>query len=131
MGGIDVGKDGERDRGLAYRAYESGMWAWIFQRGTGVILVGYLFFHLVVLSAATSPGPPGMALNRVLAVFRNPLVIYLDLVLIAVILVHAANGIRLIILDLGYGFMRQKGLFRAAMVASGLVLLLAAWHLLA
>ncbi len=121
----------ERDRGLSYRSYESGMWAWILQRGTGVILVGYLFLHLALLSAATAPGRPGAALNRVLAVFRNPLVLYLDLVLIAVVLLHAFNGIRLIVLDLGYGFLRQKGLFLGAMAFSGVLLLGAAWRLLA
>ena len=45
------------DRGLIedfgrWREFEAGMWAWIFHKFTGWVLIGYLFTHIAVLSTA-------------------------------------------------------------------------------
>src|SRR6056297_3603051 len=36
-----------------WREFSAGMWAWIFHKFTGWVLVGYLFTHIAVLSTAT------------------------------------------------------------------------------
>ena len=89
-------------------------WAYALNRITGLILVAYLYVHLAVLSLLVA-GPTSY--DRFVDVMRSPLFLALDLVLIAGWLVHALNGLRLVVVGLGYGVRTQRTLLIAAAAA--------------
>ena len=80
-------------------------WAYALNRITGLLLVGYLFVHLAVLSLLVR-GPASY--DAFIAVVRSPVFLALDLVLIAGWLVHALNGLRLTVIGLGFGLPAQR-----------------------
>ena len=47
---------------------------------------------------------------------KAPLFVLLEMGLIAVILIHGLNGLRIVLFDLGYGVKKQKQIFIAFMV---------------
>lgn len=95
-----------------------GMWAWVLFRISGIILVAYLFIHIVVVSQGAISGPEGM-LDRLLETFDHPVMVFLDFMLVTAVLYHALNGLRVILMDLGIGVNRHKVVFYAAMVVTG------------
>ena len=78
-----------RKEWLGFEAY-----AWVAQRITGLILVGFLFMHLYTLSSVL--GGEG-TYNQTMRALERPLVKVGELFLIWVILYHVLNGFRLII----------------------------------
>lgn len=72
-----------------------GAYAWVAHRITGLILVAYLLLHIFTLSVVLQ-GPD--AFDRVMATFRNPIVQFLELLLIWIVFWHTLNGLRLILL---------------------------------
>src|SRR5689334_14798786 len=81
--------------GTLYRGRE-GMWSWVAHRITGV---GIFFFLLVhVLDTALVRVSPE-AYNEVIGTYKNPIVGLMEVGLVAAILFHAFNGIRLILVD--------------------------------
>ena len=47
---------------------------------------------------------------------KAPLFVLLEMGLVAIILVHGLNGLRIVLLDLGYGVKKQKQIFVGFMV---------------
>jgi succinate dehydrogenase / fumarate reductase cytochrome b subunit len=72
-------------------------YVWLAHRISGVILVLYLFAHLWTLSAALAGEK---SFDQTLQVFDNPVVRFFELILVAVVVFHTLNGLRLICLDL-------------------------------
>lgn len=89
--------------------YKMGMWVWILHRITGVIIVLYGIAHLWVVSHARVDS--GASFDRLIDTFNKPWVKALELVLLAAILYHAVNGLRILLFDLGIGVRVQKQLF--------------------
>jgi succinate dehydrogenase / fumarate reductase cytochrome b subunit len=81
--------------GSLYKGRE-GQWSWIAHRVTGVAIILFLFAH-VVDTALVGWGPE--AYNRVVSVYRNPFIRLLELGLVAAVIYHALNGIRIMIID--------------------------------
>lgn len=81
--------------GRLYRGRE-GQWAWLLHRVTGVGIILFLFAH-VVDTAVVGWGPE--AYNRVIAVYHNPFIRLLELGLVAAVIYHALNGVRIMITD--------------------------------
>jgi succinate dehydrogenase / fumarate reductase cytochrome b subunit len=81
--------------GRLYRGRE-GQWAWVLHRVTGVGVILFLFAH-VVDTAVIGWGPE--AYNRVLSVYHNPGVQFLELILVGMVIYHAVNGVRIMLLD--------------------------------
>ncbi|PSQ11086.1 succinate dehydrogenase, cytochrome b556 subunit [Halobacteriales archaeon QS_7_68_65] len=112
------------ERGLVedfgrWRDFSAGMWAWIFHKFTGWVLVGYLFTHIAVLSTAISGS--GMY-NRTLGGLEELLLVrILEVGLLAVAVFHILNGIRLLFVDLGMGLDAQDKSFYASLVITGLI----------
>jgi len=102
-----------------WREFSAGMWAWIFHKFTGWVLVGYLFTHIAVLSTAIS----GAELyNGTLGGLEALLVIrFLEVGLLAVAVFHILNGLRLLFVDLGVGLEAQDKSFYASMVLTGAI----------
>ena len=112
------------DRGLIedfgrWKEFSAGMWAWIFHKFTGWVLIGYLFTHVAVLSSATVSGE---VYTQTLQSLESLLVVrVLEVGLLAVAAFHILNGIRLLFVDLGVGLEAQDKAFYAAMVATGVI----------
>ncbi|MFL5737129.1 MAG: succinate dehydrogenase, cytochrome b556 subunit [Actinomycetota bacterium] len=108
------------DFGTLYKGHE-GQWTWIAHRVTGVAIILFLFAH-VVDTAVVGWGPE--AYNRVLSVYQNWGVRLLELGLVAAVLFHAINGVRIMIIDFWPGATRYNrqllygtvGLFVASMI---------------
>ena len=109
------------DRNAGTRA---GWWAWFLQRLTGVALVGYLFLHILVISTVQAGQD---AFDSVLIVLQKPFFVVLDLFLIAAVVYHALNGVRVILFDLGIGLKQQAGLFWVCMVLTTILTLVAGY----
>jgi len=75
---------------------------------------GYLFLHIFVVSSSIFSAQ-GDAFNAVLGTLQSKPFIVVDLLLLAVILYHALNGIRVLLFDIGIGVRSQKPLFWAMM----------------
>src|SRR6266496_2301243 len=98
-----------RERGSLYRGHE-GQWSWIAHRVTGAAIILFLFAH-VVDTALVGWGPSPY--NRLL-----------ELGLVAAVIYHALNGVRIMVIDFwpkASDFNRQLiygtvGLFVAGMI---------------
>ncbi len=106
----------------------AGTWAFLANRASALVLVGYLYLHLAVLSMLAR-GPSSW--DSFLALAGHPAFIAVDLVLFAAVLWHAANGVRVAVVGSGLAVRRQKVLIAwaaalcvVALVAAGVLLVL-------
>jgi succinate dehydrogenase / fumarate reductase, cytochrome b subunit len=83
------------DYGSIYRGHP-GQWSWILHRITGVGIILFLFAH-VIDTAVVGWGPE--AYNRVVSVYENPFVRLLELGLVAMVLYHSYNGVKITLID--------------------------------
>jgi succinate dehydrogenase / fumarate reductase cytochrome b subunit len=115
-----------RRRGLAgwvdVRGRRLGGWAFILNRLTGLGVLFYLYLHLLVLSQlAIGPGAWDSLLRNW---FLNPVFLVLDVVLLAGLLIHGLNGIRVSLVGFGLVVSRQKALLGAFGTIGAIVLLI-------
>ncbi len=96
---------------MRYRL-QTGSFAWLIQRLTGIVLTLYLFLHLYVLSSLKDP----LHYASVLKLMRSPLVRVSDAGLLGLVVGHALNGFRLTLIDLGMPTELQKKVFYTAFV---------------
>ena len=94
--------------------------AFLVNRITGIGLVVYLYLHLVIL-ALLAQGPT--AWDTFIEVALSPPFLALDVILLAGILIHGLNGIRVGLVGLGLVASRQRALFVALMAIAALVAL--------
>jgi len=83
------------DYGPIYKGHE-GQYSWLLHRITGVAIILFLFAH-VIDTAVVGWGPE--AYNRVVTVYENPVVRLLELGLVAAVLYHSLNGVKIMLLD--------------------------------
>ena len=81
--------------GTLYRG-KVGMWSWVLHRITGVAIFFFLLVH--VLDTALVRLSPE-AYNAVINTYKTPLIGVAELGLVAAILYHALNGLRIILID--------------------------------
>ena len=74
----------------------AGQWAWIFHRVTGVGVFLFLLIH-VVDTAFIGWGPA--LYNKAMAIYRAPFFRVGEVILAGMVLFHALNGVRIIIID--------------------------------
>jgi succinate dehydrogenase / fumarate reductase cytochrome b subunit len=72
------------------------MWSWVAHRVTGVLIFFFLFVH-VLDTALVRVSPEDY--DKVVATYKNPVVNVLEYGLVAAILFHALNGLRVIAVD--------------------------------
>ena len=82
-------------KGTLYRG-RWGMWSWVAHRITGIAIFFFLLVH--VLDTAVVRISPE-AYNSVLGLYKNPVMGLGELGLVAAIVYHAFNGIRIILID--------------------------------
>jgi len=81
--------------GTLYRG-KVGMWSWVLHRITGVAIFFFLLVHVLDTSLVRlSPE----AYDVVIATYKTPIIGLAELGLVAAILFHAFNGIRIILID--------------------------------
>ena len=95
-------------RGTLYRGHE-GMWSWVLHRITGVAIYFFLLVH--VLDTATVRLDPEIY-NTVMAAYKTPIMGLGEAGLVAAIIFHALNGLRIILVDYTkWGTRYQKVMF--------------------
>ena len=99
---------------LAYRRY-SGSWAYLLQRLTGIGLVAYLFVHIWALTSLTHGRA---AFAKEMKTFTTPPFKVAEWLLGALVMFHAFNGIRVVIVDLAEGAKYHKKLLAGAWILS-------------
>jgi succinate dehydrogenase / fumarate reductase cytochrome b subunit len=105
------------------RRRKLGMWAFALNRIACIGLVVYLYLHLVVLSTL-SRGPG--AWDAFISLVRQPSFLVLDVILLAGILIHGLNGLRVTLTGFDVGVKKQKALFSALMLVAVVALSAAA-----
>ena len=98
-------------------------WAFVLHRLTGLVLVFYLLLHFYVLSNLAR-GP--QAYNAIIFAMKSPWVTLLEVGLIAAVLFHGLNGLRLMLVGLQIGVEQQEAMFWGALVVSALFTVVAA-----
>ena len=99
--------------GTLYRGHE-GMWSWVAHRISGVLIFHFLFAH--VLDTALVRVSPD-AYNHVIGVYKNPVVGLGEAGLVAAVIFHALNGLRVIAVDFwSKGPKYQRQMFWAVLV---------------
>jgi succinate dehydrogenase / fumarate reductase, cytochrome b subunit len=92
---MEVNSVSKTSSGTLYRGRE-GMWSWVGHRITGVVIFLFLLVHVLDTSLVrVSPG----AYDAVMATYKNPLMALGETALVAAIVFHAFNGLRLILVD--------------------------------
>jgi succinate dehydrogenase / fumarate reductase cytochrome b subunit len=72
------------------------MWSWVAHRVTGVLVFFFLFAH--VLDTALVRVSPN-DYDRVVDTYKHPLITLMEVGLVAAVLFHALNGIRVMLVD--------------------------------
>jgi succinate dehydrogenase / fumarate reductase, cytochrome b subunit len=82
--------------GTLYRGQTEGMWSWVAHRITGVLIFVFLLVHVLDTSLVrVSPE----AYNTVIETYKNPIVGLGEAGLVAAVLFHALNGLRIMAVD--------------------------------
>ena len=98
----------ERPGGTLYRGRE-GMWSWVLHRITGVAIFFFLLVH--ILDTALVRVSPE-AYNAVIGTYQTPIMGIGEVALVAAIVFHAFNGLRIILVDFwAWATRHQKLLF--------------------
>lgn len=100
-------------RGTLYRGHE-GMWSWVLHRITGVGMYFFLLVH--ILDTATVRIDPELY-NIVMEAYKTPIMGLGEAGLVAAIVFHAFNGLRIILVDMTRWAVRhQRALFYGVLV---------------
>jgi succinate dehydrogenase / fumarate reductase, cytochrome b subunit len=75
---------------------DPGMWSWVLHRITGATIFFFLLVH-VLDTALVRVGP--QAYNEVVDTYKTPIVGLMEMGLVAALLYHALNGVRVILID--------------------------------
>lgn len=106
--------------GTLYRGRE-GMWSWVAHRISGVLIFLFLFAH--VLDTALVRVSPE-AYNSVMSAYKTPIVGLGEAGLVAAVIFHALNGLRVVAVDFwAKGPRYQRQMFWAVVI--GFVVLFA------
>jgi succinate dehydrogenase / fumarate reductase, cytochrome b subunit len=112
---------------------DPGMWAWVLHRISGATIFFFLFVH--VLDGAMLRVSP-QTYNEVLSTYKTPIVGLMEFGLVAAVLFHALNGIRVILIDFWSEGPRHQRLmlwivavaFLVPFVMAGVVIGIYAWE---
>jgi succinate dehydrogenase / fumarate reductase cytochrome b subunit len=85
-----------RPAGTLYRGDTEGMWSWVLHRITGVLIFVFLLVH--VLDTALVRVAPE-TYNTVIDHYKNPIMGLGEAGLVAAVVFHALNGIRIMLVD--------------------------------
>ncbi|MGQ9676334.1 MAG: succinate dehydrogenase, cytochrome b556 subunit [Chloroflexota bacterium] len=93
-------REGEKLAEIAPPA-TSGSYAWITQRITAVLLLAFLGTHWWI--AHFAPVGEAITFERVSLRLENALLVFVDAGLLAIVIYHALNGVRNVVVDFNIG----------------------------
>ncbi len=94
-----------------------GVWSFWLHRLTGLLLTFYLLVHILVVSTAVASTG---SFDGAMKFLKAPILVLLEMGLVATVLIHGLNGIRIVLFDLGYGIKKQKEIF-IGLMAIGII----------
>src|SRR5918992_3396560 len=102
-----------------YRWRYAGMLAFVIQRFTGVALLFYLFLHVLTIHQLREPA----RFDDSIRMFDSPFFKLGEIALLGIVILHALNGVRLTLIDMGIGTSatRQRQMFWYLVVGAGVV----------
>ena len=103
-------------------------WAFLANRVSALILVGYLYLHLAVLSMLVRGSDTW---DSFLEIAGTKAFVAVDVVLFTAVMWHAANGVRLALVGTGLAVRRQRALLVGAVAVTVVVVGVATVALLA
>jgi succinate dehydrogenase / fumarate reductase cytochrome b subunit len=109
-----------------YYTKDSGSWAWILHRISGIALIGYLFLHIYSLSPLSQGRA---AFDSFISKYTTPFFMILEWLLFAFVLFHSLNGIRIVLVDWADGARYHKPLYRYSLVI-GVILFFAMGYIM-
>ena len=103
---------------IPYVAFYAKTRGWEFilswsHRLTGLLLLMYVWFHLITLSALSIPGN----YDAKMALFSSPLIVFFEWLLAIPVIFHAVNGGRLMLFEI-YGYRDDTAMVRWVFVVS-------------
>ena len=106
-----------------YRWRYSGMLAFVIQRFTGLALLAYLFLHVLTIHQLREPE----RFDASIKMFDSPLFKLGEIGLLGVVILHALNGVRLTLIDMGIATnaTRQRQMFWYLAVGLGIAIFVA------
>ncbi len=104
-----------------------GSWAWILHRLAGLALIFYITLHIWVINTLTKGSD---TFNSVMDFLNSPLFKFLEVGLWGVILFHAFNGIRIIIIDFLEGAVSHKKIFYIFIIIAFLLWVIGGYRIL-
>jgi succinate dehydrogenase / fumarate reductase cytochrome b subunit len=90
-----------------------GTFSWLLHRFTGVILVIYLFMHILAVSSGLWGSE---TFNARLKMLQTPLTHFLEIFLLAAVAIHMLNGFRITIADFFFATKQHKLMFWIATI---------------
>jgi succinate dehydrogenase / fumarate reductase cytochrome b subunit len=97
------------------------MIGFVIQRFTGIALLGYLLLHVHTIRLLKDPAE----FDKALETFRSPLFKLAEIGLLGTVILHALNGVRLTLVDMGVGLSKQRQMFWYFAIGVGAVVFLA------
>lgn len=104
-----------------YKWKYAGYLAYYLQRITGLGLLFYLFLHVHTIHELRDP----KSFDKALANFRSPIFKLGEIALLLTVILHALNGIRLTLVDMGVGLTRQRAIFWYFAIGVGILIFIA------
>jgi succinate dehydrogenase / fumarate reductase cytochrome b subunit len=98
----------------------TGFISFFLRRLTGVVLVLYVFTHLLVIGSANG-GPE--VFDARLALVQTPIFKLLEIALLAAVIYHGVDGIRLLVIQYFDATDKRKALFYTALVLSAILVI--------
>ncbi|UCD83990.1 MAG: succinate dehydrogenase, cytochrome b556 subunit [Deltaproteobacteria bacterium] len=106
---------------IRHYRWHTGTWAWILHRLSGMALISYLVLHTWVIHHIQR-GPEEF--DALMEFVTSPLFKFGELGLFGVILYHTLNGIRIVLVDLGWTVeLKAQKITFWALVAIGIIAL--------
>lgn len=96
-----------------------GTWGYVLHRLSGLALTGYILIHIYLVSGLHNKA----AWHEEMQIFRHPFLMFLEWCLFSVVVFHALNGIRIVIVDYFNGARYHKQLLTGVFVLSILLFL--------
>ena len=104
-------------RRYRYR-WGEGLWAHFFHRVSGIALVAYLSMHIWVIHHLQK-GPA--AYDRLMETLSGPLFRVGEAFLLAAVLYHGLNGLRIAAMDAGIGMRAHRATYRVVFAVCAVV----------
>jgi len=100
-------------------AGDTGQYAWVLHRATGLGIVGFLLIHILDIMLI---GFGQELYDHAVSFYGNPFIIPMEVALVGAVLYHAFNGVRVILIDFwSKGTHKERQLFWIALILSILV----------